>query len=171
MKKSIFVSLLIIFIFLTGCNQQDKFQQGSEQDSSKKVLKLEQQLKEGDQLGGMTIESIKPLKDNKPFDWEENARITFIGKIALSGTYEDYDPEIGGMRLCDLMFVVNDKNSLSKIPFSDNKTVRFCFQNEDKAKELLKKAGEATIVIDNYIFDIYPAEGIPKANIVELING
>jgi hypothetical protein len=132
-------------------------------------------IKIGDKIAGMTVQSITPYDEGvKTLPLESNAKVRFTGQTNVAGTYYYECPGFEGkcnkneQRLClkDL-----DEASQKKMPRIKNgrDPIWFCFSNADEAKKLLApNTGKESVLIDNYILNVYPSEVIDTADLIKV---
>lgn len=132
-------------------------------------------IKVGDKIAGMTVKSIAPYDEEvKTLSLESNAKVRFTGQTTIMGTYYYECPGFEGkcsnseQRLC---FKDLDNISQKKMPtLKDGRNpIWFCFSNVNEAKNLLvPNTGKKTIVIDNYVLNVYPSEVIDTADLISV---
>lgn len=130
----------------------------------------------GDSVGSMIVTSIEPY--NKKYRQgvpptplsDTNAAIAFKGDVELTGTYYYTTNGIPSDEYC---FSGLDEVSLTRLPQldTDQRSVWFCFTNEDKAQELLgKNRGTVTITVNAYEIQSFPSEVWNTATLVSVEN-
>lgn len=127
--------------------------------------------KAGDKIGNMIISKIT-AHGGSGLPTEKSAEILFTGKTSLTGNVSYSGPD--GIVMSNVMCVHDlDSESLTKIPkmSSDPRSVWFCFDNFDEAKELIgtpDKPIRKTFTIDNYKIEYLPAEVWNKATLISV---
>jgi len=116
--------------------------------------------KAGDKIGAMKVVSIG----------EYNGNVLFEGEVTISGSYKVItDDDLLGSIWCmeDL-----DDASLKLIPqeVDDERSVWFCFNNEDKASVLLgnESLEKVTVSIDDYYINLKQSSVYNTATLVEV---
>lgn len=125
-------------------------------------------VKRGDRILGFEVVSVEvsSMPNNRFY-----GKTRFRGEVTLSGTYDAGQPgdEIG------LPCFYVDETSARKLPrfINDERTVWFCFNNPDKAKQVLGGVGtqrkKATIVIKDYETVYYPSDVFDTATLVRVV--
>ncbi len=149
---------------------KNKFQK----DNEFKLAKV----KVGDIIAGMKVKFIRSFEgyDIPPnYLSVDDLSIGFSGEVTITGTYHNdkVDPQTGfGGTVC---FDSLDEQLKDKIPSVvwNNEYIRFCFSNQDLAREIFKPEGSegiATIVIDDYVINKLPAEVTDKARLVKVVS-
>lgn len=144
---------------------------------SKTLVDFEK-IKAGDTFGDMVVVSVKPVRENMTqLPASENIIIHFQGAVEITGKYAYYDDNAYfGAMVC---FSKLDRQSLNKMPIltaveaSESAISEFCFDNQDYAETLFApkgSSGDATIIIDNYVFISYPTEGWNSAKLIKVIS-
>ncbi len=125
-------------------------------------------VKRGDRILGLEVVSVEvnPMPNNHFY-----GKTRFRGEVTLSGTYNPGQP---GDEIGIPCFYVDEASS-RKLPrfVGDERTVWFCFNNPDKAKQVLGGIGtkpkKATIVIKDYETVYYPSDVFDTATLVRLV--
>jgi hypothetical protein len=125
-------------------------------------------LKPGDQIGNLAILSISAATGNSISAADYS--VIFSGRITVTGKYGS---SLEGAFPDTVCFDSLDNDSLSLIPRfpSDIRTIRFCFDNQKLAQQLLGpigKSGQAAITIDNYTINFAPTEIYNTATLIKV---
>lgn len=113
-----------------------------------------------DNLGQMKIADISGVPGIFQEDVSMNVKVTYVGKIRITGIYNNYINQQGAYFQNQVCFYTEDKESISKIPRLKNidylkNSVSFCFSNKELAGKIFApegSSGTATIEVDNLIF-------------------
>ena len=133
------------------------------------------EIKIGDKVIGMTVQSIAPYDESvKSLPLASNVKIQFKGQVTITGIYYYECPGFEGKcsedkeRLC---FKDLDEVSQKKMPILKNgrNPIWFCFANANEAKKLLTpNTGKKSVLIDNYTLNVYPSEVIDTADLIKV---
>ncbi len=130
-------------------------------------------VKVGDKVGALTVKVARPFRDQYSPITSDNAVISFSGLLSIKGKYVYH----GGQDLLSdtACFEELDEKSLTVIPtmVGDERSVWFCFDNQEEAGQLLKgvKSGSTVnIQINNYSINYYPSEVYNTATLIRVIN-
>lgn len=147
-----------------------------ERESGEKTNKFKfDKIKTGDIVVGMVIKFIKPFSKELLTPTENDVTIGFSGKITVSGEYHYYGDDPSGFLSNTVCFDNLDEQSQTKIPkmIGDDRNIWFCFSNQELARNLFNPqgaSGMATIVIDDYVINILPAEVTNTAKLIKIIS-
>jgi len=122
-------------------------------------------IKVGDIVTGMTVTSVVPYDAEHGAISEDNYKIQFSGQATITGNYQIYAPNDGGMGITsdDVCVIEVNEQTVANLPKekSDNRGVWFCFTNPADAKSALGSepgTKTATMVVDEYKINYYPSE-------------
>jgi hypothetical protein len=127
-------------------------------------------LRVGDRFMGLKVTKIDASCETSGYNGEYLGTATFQGKIIVSGVY---DPKYGVEGFENVCFDVASQDD-PKLPrmWGDPRTPWFCFDNPDRARQLLgaEKALLAKIVIDNFT-TVHEHKGvINRADLVGVVD-
>lgn len=137
----------------------------------------------GNKVAGMVLQSIEKYSavnntgaDVDPPLSKTNIEAKFYGKATISGTYT-YVGEAEPAMLPGMLTFGVDEAFAKKVPSLKNQEGSYPIMLGKLAKEMFGvdgakegKSGKATIVIDNYTINRYPAEVADTATVVEIIS-
>lgn len=159
-------------------NSQKEISTSSPSSVSATVFKINE-IKVGDKIGQMTVQSIEPFDPEISGIpklsglSENNFRITFSGQIAITGNYEFMDLTKVGTG-DKYVFFTPDSSSATLLPqeaVANKNGYSFIFRNYDRAVKLLNSKGEkgtAKVVIDNLSLVSFPTEINNSADLIQV---
>lgn len=130
-------------------------------------------VKIGDKVANMTVTGVGKALEDSPLEFgKENAKVSFSGRTTLTGTYAYIGDDQPAMINDFLTFQV-EPASIKYLPIiNGDQRNNFTFSNATEAKKLFgittgkSSSGNATVVIDNYSFVIFPGEGSNSATLI-----
>lgn len=134
------------------------------------------QIKAGDEIGGLKVKNVDQYKKtakNQAIS-ADNISILFTGERMVRGEYKIYptnDPFVGG-QICLQNLDVNSENLLPKFQ-DDPYRAWFCLNlTADQQKEFNAHGdnGLVELIINNYNLVSYPADGVDRADLVEILS-
>src|SRR5690606_10463344 len=133
-----------------------------------------EQAQVGDQVVGMRIEALSAYGEpSQPPDARfPSITVRFSGQVTLTGRFEHFPPEDEFFPQVVCFFP--DEDSARRLPVveTDQRTVWFCFDNVEEARQVFggPGTGTATVTIDSYTINSYPSEVVNTAILLEAID-
>ena len=174
MKK--FLLILATVLILGGCAnyvQPQNPANGSSDQTSMAASQFDyKKIQVGDKILGMTVAYIGPADQNLPIS-DSNFNVSFYGQATVSGDYQNNSMQSMGPGIC---FSNLDQKSIDALPEAINAQPRglaFCFRDDQATNKAFApegSQGHATVIIDNFSYEMSPGEGANMADLVKLVS-
>lgn len=146
--------------------QEDGNKENQEEEKPAPVVFEATELNPGDKVGTMETVKVEKVNQDKNLG-NNNVFATFTGKVTVAGTYVQRTGLIKGACMEDL-----NNSSEQKLPRvkADERSVWFCFTNEDEARRKLegREGQKVTVIIDDYTYKHHPSEVKNNARLIEV---